>query len=112
MSHLEMQTVYNGIVSFTVGCLFILKMIYQIDFFPQGDYDVNCSTVRFPINIANWIGLQKVADGESMAHHLKSYIIFIVVLCVYNLILMHRKRIRFVYLSFLSKYFQKKSILI
>lgn len=47
------QTIYSGFISLAVGCLFILKMIYQIEYIPQKSYDVNCTV---SLIIANyWI---------------------------------------------------------
>lgn len=37
------QTIYSGFISLAVGCLFILKMIYQIEYIRQKRYDVNCT---------------------------------------------------------------------
>lgn len=42
-SRTNTQTIYSGFISLAVGSLFILKMVYQIEYIPQNVYDVNCT---------------------------------------------------------------------
>lgn len=46
-SRTNTQTIYSGFISLTVGSLFILKMIYQIDYIDESDYAVNCPVIIF-----------------------------------------------------------------
>lgn len=43
ISRTNTQTIYSGFISLAVGILFIMKMIYQIEYIPQKAYDVNCT---------------------------------------------------------------------
>lgn len=46
-SRTNTQAVYSGFISLVAGILFVLKMIYQIEYIPQYYYDVHCNdTVR------------------------------------------------------------------
>lgn len=149
-SRTNTQTIYSGFISLTVGVLFILKMVYQIEYIKQSIYDVNCTVrlvhlwynftvLRFnlknsvslqssatpiippnpdngtvangtvanatePIvlqlindpnnNTANWLGFNKLEEGQNLMDLLNGYITYIVALTVYNLILMHQQRKR------------------
>lgn len=42
-SRTNSQTIYSGLISLTISTMFILKMIYQIEYIPQNSYDVNCT---------------------------------------------------------------------
>ncbi|XP_031619375.1 piezo-type mechanosensitive ion channel component isoform X7 [Contarinia nasturtii] len=143
-SRTNTQTIYSGFISLTVAILFILKMIYQIEYIPQSFYDVNCpddqnltdsnmytndstTTTAFatatsetstPImaptttattaagnttfvvnnpnnNTANWVGFNKLVHGQTLMQLLSGYIVYIVALTIYNLILLHQQRKRF-----------------
>ncbi|XP_055299160.1 piezo-type mechanosensitive ion channel component isoform X9 [Sitodiplosis mosellana] len=45
-SRTNTQTIYSGFISLTIASLFILKMIYQIEYIPQNAYDVNCTNAN------------------------------------------------------------------
>lgn len=55
-SRTNTQTIYSGFISLAVGSLFILKMIYQIEYIEQKVYDVNCTV---------WIGTPYINNGWS-----------------------------------------------
>lgn len=52
-SRTNTQTIYSGFISLAVGSLFILKMIYQIEYIEQKVYDVNCTVWNGKPNINN-----------------------------------------------------------
>lgn len=45
-------------------------------------------------NTANWVGFNKLLEGETLMHQLSDYIIYIVAVTIYNLILIHQQRKR------------------
>lgn len=109
-SRTNTQAVYSGFISLVAGILFVLKMVYQIRYIDQSNYDVNCNetdsgnrtdtnntvVVNNPNNnTANWIGFYKLVDNDTLMDLLSGYIVYIVALTGYNLILMHQQRKRF-----------------
>lgn len=47
-SRTNTQAIYSGVISLAIGIFLVLKMVYQMNFNQQSDFDVNCnSTVRF-----------------------------------------------------------------
>lgn len=45
-------------------------------------------------NTANWLGFNKVIEGQTLTQLLSGYIVYIVALSAFNLILMHQQRKR------------------
>lgn len=47
-SRTNSQAIYSGVISLVVGIFLVLKMVYQMNFNQQSDFDSHCnSTVRF-----------------------------------------------------------------
>lgn len=47
MAHTNTQTVFSGVISLAIAILLVLKMVYQMSFNSQADFDVHCnSSVR------------------------------------------------------------------
>lgn len=63
--------------------------------FTFGNSTINNTTVNNPNNnTANWLGFNKLVDGQTLMQLLSGYIVYIVALSVFNLILMHQQRKR------------------
>lgn len=45
-------------------------------------------------NTANWLGFNKLVEGQTLMQLLSGYIVYIVALTAYNLILIHQQRKR------------------
>lgn len=114
-SRTNSQTVYSGVISLVIGILFVLKMIYQIKYIPQALYDAHCnetdtgnstsgnstSNSTFVVNnpnnnTANWLGFNKLLEGQTLMQLLSEYIVYIVALTAYNMILLHQQRKRYI----------------
>lgn len=56
-SRTNTQAIYSGVISLVIGVFLALKMVYQMNFNVQSDYDANCnSTVSIPpvLRISYW----------------------------------------------------------
>lgn len=48
-SRTNTQAIYSGVISLVIGIFLVLKMVYQMNFNQQSDFDTHCNTtVRFP----------------------------------------------------------------
>lgn len=53
-SRTNTQTIYSGFISLTVASLFILKMIYQIEYIQQNAYNVTCQVRSDGLTLSLW----------------------------------------------------------
>jgi hypothetical protein len=92
----SLQTVLIHLCSIYISILFLLKMIYQIDYISHANWDNNCTgngsveeeaalsdaliamrdTTSTPNNLndAEWLGLWKISNDSSLADLLRGYI--------------------------------------
>lgn len=113
-SRTNTQTIYSGVISLIIGILLILKMIYQIKYIGQEKFDAHCNetdanstmpmnktipaneTINDPnTNNANWLGFNKLVDDQTLMQLFDSYINYIIIVTIYNVILMAQQRKRF-----------------
>lgn len=56
-SRTNTQAIYSGVISLVIGIFLVLKMVYQMNFNQQSDFDSHCnSTVSFHIFNCIWWG--------------------------------------------------------
>lgn len=56
-SRTNTQAIYSGVISLVIGVFLVLKMVYQMNFNVQSDYDAHCnSTVSIPpvLRVSYW----------------------------------------------------------
>ncbi|XP_043655124.1 piezo-type mechanosensitive ion channel component [Drosophila teissieri] len=81
-------------VTFWISLLVLMKMIYQIKYMDQSNYNFNCRNVTF--NFADWMGLRKT--GTVFGVHLRyisPYIIYMILTSLHAVVKLRNHLIRY-----------------
>ncbi|XP_065315038.1 piezo-type mechanosensitive ion channel component 2-like isoform X2 [Gordionus sp. m RMFG-2023] len=87
-----LQTLLSYISSIWIGCLIIVKMTYQIDYFKVEYFRTNCSgisSLNTTVDNAEWLGFMKVPD---IASYIKGYLGILFLLCFQKVVKLRQRK--------------------